>query len=59
MIELIDVHKTFDGNEVLKGISTTFEEGKTTFEEGKTTSKEAFASFEFGKIGSHGDDICQ
>jgi ABC-type enterochelin transport system ATPase subunit len=30
MIELIDVHKTFDGNEVLKGISTTFEEGKIT-----------------------------
>jgi phospholipid/cholesterol/gamma-HCH transport system ATP-binding protein len=29
MIELIDVHKSFDGVEVLKGISTKFEPGKT------------------------------
>ena len=29
MIELIDVHKSFDGVEVLKGISTRFEPGQT------------------------------
>jgi phospholipid/cholesterol/gamma-HCH transport system ATP-binding protein len=38
MIELIDVHKTFDGNEVLKGISTTFEEGKTNLIIGQSGS---------------------
>ncbi len=29
MIELVDVHKSFDGVEVLKGISTKFEPGQT------------------------------
>src|SRR5690625_5253788 len=29
MIELIDVKKSFDGNEVLKGVSATMESGKT------------------------------
>lgn len=30
MIEVKDIHKSFDGNEVLKGISATFEQGKTS-----------------------------
>lgn len=30
MIEVKDIHKSFDGNEVLKGISGTFEQGKTS-----------------------------
>jgi len=29
MIELKDLHKSFDGIEVLKGISTSFEPGRT------------------------------
>ncbi|MDR0196419.1 MAG: ABC transporter ATP-binding protein, partial [Myroides sp.] len=29
MIEVKDIQKSFDGTQVLKGISTTFETGKT------------------------------
>ncbi len=30
MIEVKDIHKSFGGNEILKGISAVFEEGKTS-----------------------------
>jgi len=38
MIETIDVHKSFDGKEVLKGISTVFEKGKTNLIIGQSGS---------------------
>ncbi len=38
MIEIRDVHKSFDGNEVLKGISAVFEEGKTNLIIGQSGS---------------------
>ena len=38
MIELKDLHKTFDGREVLKGISTVFEKGKTNLIIGQSGS---------------------
>lgn len=38
MIELIDVHKNFDGKEILKGISTVFEKGKTNLIIGQSGS---------------------
>ncbi|MCR4619950.1 MAG: ATP-binding cassette domain-containing protein [Paludibacteraceae bacterium] len=38
MIELVDVHKSFDGNEVLKGVSAVFEEGKTNLIIGQSGS---------------------
>ncbi|MBQ9592001.1 MAG: ATP-binding cassette domain-containing protein [Paludibacteraceae bacterium] len=38
MIELVDVHKSFDGNEVLKGVSAVLEEGKTNLIIGQSGS---------------------
>ncbi len=38
MIEVNDIHKSFNGNEVLKGISTTFEKGKTNLIIGQSGS---------------------
>ncbi len=38
MIELKDIHKTFDDREILKGISTVFEEGKTNLIIGQSGS---------------------
>ena len=38
MIELIDVHKSFDGTEILKGISAKFESGKTNLIIGQSGS---------------------
>ena len=38
MIEVKDVHKSFDGKEVLKGISTVFENGKTNLIIGRSGS---------------------
>lgn len=38
MIELVDIHKSFDGNEVLKGINAIFEEGKTNLIIGQSGS---------------------
>ena len=38
MIELIDVHKSFDGTEILKGISAKFESGKTSLIIGQSGS---------------------
>ena len=38
MIEVKNIHKSFDGVEVLKGISTTFEKGKTNLIIGQSGS---------------------
>ncbi len=38
MIEVRDIHKSFGGHEVLKGISTTFEKGKTSLVIGQSGS---------------------
>ena len=38
MIEVKDLHKSFDGKEVLKGISTVFEDGKTNLIIGQSGS---------------------
>ncbi len=38
MIEVKNIHKSFDGNEVLKGISTRFEKGKTNLIIGRSGS---------------------
>ncbi|MEA4841387.1 MAG: ATP-binding cassette domain-containing protein, partial [Bacteroidales bacterium] len=38
MIQLEDIHKSFDQNEVLKGISTVFETGKTNLIIGQSGS---------------------
>ncbi len=38
MIEAIDIHKSFDNKEVLKGISTVFEKGKTNLIIGQSGS---------------------
>ena len=38
MIELQDVHKSFYGKEVLRGISATFEDGKTNLIIGQSGS---------------------
>jgi len=38
MIKVEEIHKTFDGNEVLKGISTVFEKGKTNLIIGRSGS---------------------
>lgn len=38
MIELKDIHKTFDDREILKGISTVFEKGKTNLIIGQSGS---------------------
>ena len=38
MIELNDIHKTFDDKEVLKGIDTVFETGKTNLIIGQSGS---------------------
>ena len=38
MIEVKNIHKAFDGNEVLKGISTRFEKGKTNLIIGRSGS---------------------
>ena len=38
MIEITDLHKAFDGREVLKGITSTFENGKTNLIIGQSGS---------------------
>ena len=38
MIEIKNIHKAFDGNEVLKGVSTIFEKGKTNLIIGRSGS---------------------
>ncbi|MBJ7881895.1 ABC transporter ATP-binding protein [Gelidibacter salicanalis] len=38
MIEVNDIHKSFGGSEILKGISTTFEKGKTNLVIGQSGS---------------------
>lgn len=38
MIEIVDIHKSFDGKEVLKGISSRFESGKTNLIIGQSGS---------------------
>src|SRR5690606_19391249 len=38
MIEVRDIHKSFKGEEILKGISTTFEKGKTNLIIGQSGS---------------------
>jgi phospholipid/cholesterol/gamma-HCH transport system ATP-binding protein len=38
MIEVMDIHKSFKGEEILKGISTTFEKGKTNLIIGQSGS---------------------
>ena len=38
MIELKNIHKTFDDREILKGISTVFEKGKTNLIIGQSGS---------------------
>ena len=38
MIEIKDIHKSFDGSQILKGISTTFERGKTNLIIGRSGS---------------------
>ena len=38
MIQISDIHKSFDGREVLKGITSTFEHGKTNLIIGQSGS---------------------
>ena len=50
MIEVKDLHKSFDDREVLKGISTVFEDGKTNLiigqsGSGKTISLQQYHDF--------------
>lgn len=59
MIEVKDLHKSFAGTEVLKGISTTFEKGKTNLIIGQSGSgKTVFMKCLLGLITPDSGTIC-
>lgn len=59
MIEVRDLHKSFSGTEVLKGISTTFEKGKTNLIIGQSGSgKTVFMKCLLGLITPDKGTIC-
>lgn len=59
MIEVTDIYKEFDGNQVLKGISATFENGKTSLVIGQSGSgKTVFLKCMLGLFQPEKGDIC-
>ncbi|QCX53226.1 ABC transporter ATP-binding protein [Elizabethkingia sp. JS20170427COW] len=59
MIEIKDLKKSFDGNEVLKGITTTFDDGKINLVIGQSGSgKTVFLKCLLGVYEATSGDIC-
>ena len=58
MIQVENLHKSFNGTEVLKGISTTFEKGKTNLIIGQSGSgKTVFLKSLLGLFTPYAGDI--